>query len=689
MPNSTSHHNALPSNYQLQEYRLQSILGHGGFGITYLAHDTELEALVAIKEYLPNELAVREFNSYCVQPKSAQDTNDFAWGLERFIQEARTLASFNHPNIVRVRRFFRANNTAYIVMDYEAGRSLAEILKEGETADETELMSLLPQLLDGLKAVHQAGYLHRDIKPGNICLRDRDNSPVLIDFGSARYDVGSRSRSVTTIVTPGYSPFEQYQRDGNQGPWTDIYALGAVLYRTIGGTTPIEANKRIDALLYNKPEPLKPAIEVGQSRYSQSLLKAIDWALKARETERPQTVTEWEMAILPQTPTLPSEPKSFVFERVALFAVVVMFLVAIGLVGYTQWQKRPNEQQHVAEQKRLEEQQRLAELQQQLEAAEKARPAEEQRLAELQRQQEAAEKARQAEEQRLAELQRQQEAAEKARQAEEQRFAIKWTPGNIIRDLLQDGSLGPEMVVIPAGHFQMGDIQRGGRKNEQPVHKVSVESLAMGRYELTKGEFQQFVNAADYQTDAEKGNSCVMYKNGSGYWMPDVNWRNVDFFQEDNHPVVCISWNDATAYTKWLSEQTGLQYRLPTEAEWEFAARAGSTSKYWWGNDIGTNKANCYKDCGDSFEHTAPIGSFEPNPFGLYDTAGNVWEYTCSEYEDEYTGKEQHCRESARKLVVRGAAWYSGAKRLRTANRGQDTPSGRSVYRGMRIVRQP
>jgi TPR repeat protein len=298
MSTPTNHRNALPTGYQLQEYQIQSILGHGGFGITYLAHDTKLDAPVAIKEYLPNEIAVRD-TDHTVQPKSSQDANDFAWGLDRFLLEARTLAQFKHPNIVRVWRFFEAHNTAYIVMEYEQGHSFVKVLKAGKTVTEAELMALLPPLLDGLETVHNAGYLHRDIKPGNIYLRDKDQSPVLIDFGAARYDVTSRSRSVTTIVTPGYSPFEQYQGKGSlQGAWTDIYALGAVLYRIIGGTMLVDATERINALVDNKPDPLKPAVKVGRGRYSQSLLEAIDWALKPKNQDRPQTIAQWSTKLL-------------------------------------------------------------------------------------------------------------------------------------------------------------------------------------------------------------------------------------------------------------------------------------------------------------------------------------------------------------------------------------------------------
>ena len=298
MTNTTEYYNTLPIGSRLQDYEIQDILGVGGFGITYLAKDIQLDYQVAIKEYFPNDLAVRD-NAHQVQPKSRSDSQNFAWGLERFLQEARILAQFKHPNIIRVLRFFQAHNTAYLVMEYEQGQSFAQALKGGGSATEAELMALLPPLLDALQTLHQANFLHRDIKPSNIYLRDKDKSPVLIDFGSARFDVSSRSRNVTSVVTPGYAPFEQYESDGSrQGAWTDIYALGAVLYRTIVGTRPPEATKRISDTIRGQSDPLKSSVEVGRGRYSEKLLQGIDWSLQVLEQNRPQSVAAWAEVVL-------------------------------------------------------------------------------------------------------------------------------------------------------------------------------------------------------------------------------------------------------------------------------------------------------------------------------------------------------------------------------------------------------
>ncbi len=302
--------NALPIGYHLKQYIIQSVLGDGGFGITYLAKDTDLNALVAIKEYLPNDLAVREID-HTVRAKSSQSLEYFTWGLNRFFTEARTLAKFKHYNIVRVLSYFKAHQTAYIVMEYEQGQSLAKVFKKNQTATEAQIMKILLPLLDALETIHQAGYLHRDIKPDNIYLRQKDNSPVLLDFGAARYVVDSRTQLLTTMTTPGYAPFEQYSVESNHGAWSDIYSLGAVLYRLISGKTPIDAIQRFDAIRRHIADPLKPAVKIGRNRYSKNFLQAIDWALKITETERPQNVKVWRAKFL-KSHTSPIEKlKSF------------------------------------------------------------------------------------------------------------------------------------------------------------------------------------------------------------------------------------------------------------------------------------------------------------------------------------------------------------------------------------------
>ena len=202
------HRNALQPGYEVLWYRIERILGQGGFGITYLAYDTNLDQHVAIKEYLPIELAVREGDD-SVHPVSENHDDNYRWGLERFISEARTLAKFNHPNIVRVLSVFEQNNTAYMPMRYEEGKSLQERLPRRGTLEEDQLMKILLPVLGGLRLVHGAGFIHRDIKPANIFIRD-DGSPVLLDFGSARQALGHETKTLTSLVSPGYAPFEQY-----------------------------------------------------------------------------------------------------------------------------------------------------------------------------------------------------------------------------------------------------------------------------------------------------------------------------------------------------------------------------------------------------------------------------------------------------------------------------------------------
>ena len=285
------HKQALPPSFRLGAYRVVRVLGVGGFGVTYLCEHSGLGVQVAVKEYLPNEIAVRDGTE--VHPKSAGDREGFEWGLSRFLDEARTLARFEHPNVVRVRDCFEANNTAYIVMDYEDGEPLDAVLRRHGTLTEAQLKRVVLPVVDGLRQVHAAGFLHRDIKPSNIFVRRSDESPVLLDFGSARQALGRRSRSMTAIASAGYSPPEQYASHGAQGAWTDIYALSALCYRAITGDAPMEATGRQSQLLRTQTDPLPKLAETPAAGFSSAFLEAVDWGLRVIETERPRSLDGW------------------------------------------------------------------------------------------------------------------------------------------------------------------------------------------------------------------------------------------------------------------------------------------------------------------------------------------------------------------------------------------------------------
>lgn len=290
------HRNSLQPGYKLHWYHIIKILGQGGFGITYLAHDTNLDQEVAIKEYLPNDLAVRD-QDISVHPLSEGHKESYEWGLERFISEARTLAKFKHPNIVRVLSVFTENNTAYMVMEYEHGESMDVLLKNRKTIEEEKLKSILMPMLDGLEEVHKEGFIHRDIKPPNIYIRT-DGSPVLLDFGSARQSLGIQTKTLTSMVSPGYAPFEQYtSKSDKQGPWTDIYGLGATLYRAVTGIGPSDAMDRSEAIIHTSKDVFVPASQIAQDNYSADFLAAIDHALLFKTEARPQSIGEWRMEI--------------------------------------------------------------------------------------------------------------------------------------------------------------------------------------------------------------------------------------------------------------------------------------------------------------------------------------------------------------------------------------------------------
>jgi serine/threonine protein kinase len=275
----------LPAGTRLRNYELISILGHGGFGITYYARDTTLGREVAVKEYLPTSLALRE-NGTTVVPRSTQLAEDFIWGRDRFLEEARILATLEGvPSIVRVYDYLEANGTAYMVMGLARGETLEQRLKRDKQLPPAIVERLLDRLLGGLEEVHKAGFLHRDVKPANIILNAKDN-PTLIDFGASRAAMADRTAALTAIFTPRYAAAEQLTSD-KQGPWTDIYSLSATLYHAITGRPPPSSLERALNDTYEPLTRLQPA------GFSAGTLQRIDAGLALRAKDRPQSIAIW------------------------------------------------------------------------------------------------------------------------------------------------------------------------------------------------------------------------------------------------------------------------------------------------------------------------------------------------------------------------------------------------------------
>ena len=711
---------ALAPGTRLDEFEIERVLGAGGFGVTYLARDLSLDAWRAVKEYLPRDWGTRQRDG-TIGPRTGADAEDYQWGLTRFLEEARILARFDHPNLVRVYRVFEAAGTAYMVTEYVEGRTLAAGLKEAGPWPEPQVRELLDALTDGLAAVHGSGLLHRDIKPGNVMVRP-DGTPVLIDFGAARQAMGRQSRSVTAVLTPGYAPIEQYSPRGNQGPWTDIYALGALAYEALSGQVPEDATERV------RTDRLRPVAEVAPQHVSEELALALGAALAVDEEDRPQSLDAWQ-ALLAGTAGVapvsarPRAGKSFgasspsgagggreavaaerpartaaAWRRWWLPGTAAAGLVAVALAvaltapwngggpgpvpdpvgdetpvepdGGTLAAEQAAAEQAAAEQAAAEQAaaEQAAAEQAAAEQAAAEQAAAEQAAAEQAAAEQAAAEQAAAEQAAAEQAAAEQAAAEQA--AAEQAAAEQAAAEQAAAQGQAARAAAPEMVAIRAGRFRMGCVS--GREcfdDEQPIHEVSVGSFALSKYEVTFEEYDGFTEATG--------------RSRAG----DAGWGR------GTRPVVNVSWEDAQAYVAWLTAETGEPYRLPSEAEWEYAARAGTTTAYSWGNEIGNNRANC-NGCGSrwDFEQTAPTGSFGANAWGLHDMHGNVYEWVEDCWHENYArapsdGTAWTGGGDCSRRVLRGGSWFIDPRFLRSADRGRDSSGNRNFIIGFRVAR--
>jgi serine/threonine protein kinase len=284
--------NVLPAGYRLNEYVIESTLGHGGFGIVYLARDEQLHRQVAIKEFMPGALASRR-NGSSVVVKSERHRATFEAGLRSFVNEARLLARFDHPALVKVYRFWEQNDTAYMVMPYYRGQTLREWLRaQGAPVPEATLLRIVGAVLEPLERLHAENVFHRDVAPDNILMLE-GGQPVLLDLGAARQIIGDMTQALTVFLKPGYAPFEQYGEvpSMRQGPWTDIYAVAAVMYFAVVSKSPEPSVERMIR------DELRPLRSLAEGMYSPGFLSAIDRALALRPEDRPASVAEFRRSL--------------------------------------------------------------------------------------------------------------------------------------------------------------------------------------------------------------------------------------------------------------------------------------------------------------------------------------------------------------------------------------------------------
>jgi formylglycine-generating enzyme required for sulfatase activity len=648
-----------PNTILLGEFSIVRVIGTGGFGITYEADDVALEAVVAIKEYYPAEIGSRDAG-LTVRPSSRHQSDLFEWGRSRFLEEARMLARFKHPGIVRVTRVFEANSTAYMVMEFERGQSLEAWLQSlGRPPTQEELDRIADRVLDALATLHAESLLHRDIAPDNIVIRE-DGDPVLLDFGAARRAVVERTRTVAGIVKSGYSPQEQYSSDGRlQGPWTDLYAFGATLYRAVVGKPPLEAPSRVDS------DPLVPAQKAAADRYRVSFLAAIDACLKVKPSERPRSAAELRCLLLEPPP----EPRKSRWPLVAAAASVAL----IGALGG--WYLRQGDAPPLPGQIAPSTERSAAHL-----PPEKAPP----------------------------DPTRERQPDPPAATAPEK--AVPGTPPATMprkkegelppKTTFRDCDVCPEMVVVPAGAFMMGSPENepGRLEFEGPVHGVSFPTaFAVARAATTRDQFKAFVDATGYrfgETCQTQSDTGWAEKRGSFLSPPG-------FEQGGDHPAVCVSWEDANAYANWLSERAGKRYRLPTEAEREYIARAGTTTPYWWGTGVTPEQANF-----DTIPRPLPSGSSPSgavgrttpahggpvNPWGFFNVHGNVaeWVQDCwnADYRNAPGDGMALLTGDCSQRVLRGGAWSSWPEDIRAAYREMSPATSRYASVGFRVARE-
>lgn len=650
----------------IDKYRIGRVLGRpGGFGITYLAWDIHLQQRVAIKEYLPRELANRAANTLNVNLHTQHEQEAFEAGREQFLREARIVAQLDHPNIVRVLSFFNANGTAYLVMDYYEGMSVGDYLAAVQPSMEPVVaVGIIEPVLEGLAFVHSQGVVHRDIKPHNLYLA-AVGKPILLDFGAARQAAGDAARSLSVVLTEGYAPLEQYQRRTAQGPWTDVYGLAATLFRMVTGQAPPMAldrlgNESLDspgwaALPADLQGVLTRALAVRpQDRYqsAEAFRSALrEWRLKAPPPGSPAPGSAAPSAMASahddKAPAedgdtadrsrrlhphiMPTPDRTKLAEHAASTARTLPWLMAavvvaagLGWAAMT-WFPGPG-------------------------TAERTDPA----------------------------LQRAAPTAPTDMASPPPPAAA----ASAATDAGTRSTLGPlDLVELPLVQVPAQRVTLGGA-DDLAATVVSLAAYDITAHEITVEAFAQFVADQAYRNPRWAHYPC----DGT----PEGGWSAPRVATTERVPVACVNVEDALAFAAWRSAISNERFRLPTEVEWEAAARGGRTTAYWWGDVPEAGRANC-AGCRPFTSRSVNVGRYPPNPLGLYDTAGNVREWTCSAADGatvSTTCSEDQLDTLGLRFVLRGGSWHQPAEAMRSGARDALEPLRRDHHSGFRLVRE-
>ena len=687
-------HLKIGSFLQGGRYRIEKVLGQGGFGITYRAYDMSMETDVAIKEFFMKDFCNRSADDSSVSVPSLGSVEMVDRYRSKFLLEARRLFKFTHRNIVRVFNVFEENGTAYYVMEYLSGGSLKDRIPQGGLP-ESDALNYILQVCDALSYIHDKEISHLDVKPANIMFRD-DKDVVLIDFGiSKHYDESGGQTSSTPVgVSEGYTPVEQYRQGGVSrfSASTDIYSLGATLYKLLSGVTPLGATTRASG------ESLPPL----PSGISPAVCHAVSKAMEIDRAMRPQSVDEF-MSLLEQ-PEVPVEGddtvvigsdkeevvgpddfhvdpvpdadkrnlKKWLWPLLAGLAVVAVVLLAVS---------RPFEPEalssdlsvykdylHQGDSLSLHEES-LSEARSAYDSASvyeqkysgsrysrrfrgtaSSKSASVQSRIDSIRVSDSLAKVAAAEAAAArAELERQEQERKMREAYERLKRSSSYKNG-----VLKVGSVEYPMVYVSGGSFDMGGTSE---QEEKPVHRVTLSSYSIGKYEVTQELWEAIMGS------------------------------NPSRFKGSRRPVGNVSWNDCHEFIRKLNDLTGASFRLPTEADWEFAARGGNSSrgyKYSGSDTIGD--VAWYGDNSGHEPHT--VGGKSANELGLYDMSGNVWEW-CSDWYGEYSSSSQTNPKgpgSGSFRVYRGgdnSYFYAGF--CRVSHRGRDTPVHSSSGIGLRL----